>query len=189
MRSIILAVFFVCAIGLASPALQCSHKELDTLKDWIDMDQLCIQKMGGQVDEELKTTMQYMTMGAHISKDTVNRPGFADMFFKSESQEREHAIKPISYLLMRRKLTFKVSSLIKRNLMPAQTTWINGVSALRLQGSVTRKIRDVLKVCEEATSYNDYHLVDYLSEDFFEEQNYGQRDIAGKVSALEKMTE
>ncbi|XP_074027699.1 ferritin heavy chain-like [Leptinotarsa decemlineata] len=77
--------------------------------------------------------------------------------------------------------------------MPAQTTWINGVSALkdalRLEASVTRKIRDVIKVCEGATSYNDYHLVDYLTGDFLEEQYHGQRDIAGKVSTLEKMTE
>ncbi|KAG5898579.1 hypothetical protein JTB14_016591 [Gonioctena quinquepunctata] len=193
MRAIILSVFFVCAIGLASPALQCAHKELDIPKDWIDMNSLCVQKMRDQIQEELKAAMQYMAMGAHFSKDTINKAGFADMFFKSASEEREHAIKLISYLLMRGELTSKVSDLIKRNLVPAQTSWSSGVNALKdalkLEASVTRKIREVIKVCEGASTYNDYHLVDYLTGDFLEEQYHGQRDIAGKVSTLEKMSE
>nr|XP_023012497.1 ferritin subunit-like [Leptinotarsa decemlineata] len=193
MKSIILTTVFICVIGLASSALECSYKELDIPKDWIDMEKACVKKMRAQVEDELKAAMQYMAMGAHFSKDTVNRPGFAEIFFKSASEEREHAIKLISYLLMRGELTSKVSSLIKRNLMPSQTTWTNGVSALKdalkLEASVTRKIRDVIKVCEEAKSFNDYHLVDYLSGDFLGEQYQGQRDIAGKISTLEKMTE
>lgn len=84
-------------------------------KEWKDMAKPCIQRMRNQIEEELKASMQYMAMGAHFSKDTVNRPGFADMFFKSASEEREHAIKLIRYLLMRGELTTKVSELIKRN--------------------------------------------------------------------------
>ncbi|KAJ8961778.1 hypothetical protein NQ318_021379 [Aromia moschata] len=152
----------------------------------------CISKMRAQVEEELKAAMQYMAMGAHFSKDTINRPGFAEFFFKAASEEREHAIKIISYLLMRGELTSKVSDLIKRNLNPQTTSWANGVSAfkdaLRLEASVTKKIRDIIIVCENnPTHFNDYHLVDYLTVDFLGEQYHGQRDIAGKVSTLEKM--
>lgn len=57
--------------------------------------------------------MQYLAMAAHFSRDTVNKQGFANMFFQSASEEREHAIKLISYLLMRGELTKDVSSLIK----------------------------------------------------------------------------
>jgi ferritin heavy chain len=184
-------VFFTCIAGLSAIQLKCASQELDIPKDWIDMNDLCVTKMRGQIIEELKASMQYLAMGAHFSRDTINRPGFADLFFKSASEEREHAIKLISYLLMRGELTSSVSSLIQRNLQPVNTTWDSGASALKgalkLEASVTRMIRDVIKVCEDGSDYNDYHLVDYLTGDFLEEQYHGQRDIAGKVSNLEKL--
>ncbi|XP_056637721.1 ferritin subunit-like [Diorhabda sublineata] len=72
-------------------------------------------------------------------------------------------------------------------LSPPITSWDSGLSALKdtlkLKATITKKIR----VCEDATDYNDYHLVDYLTGDFLEEQYHGQRDIAGKVSNLEKL--
>jgi len=191
MKSFSFVVFLAFLAGLASAELLCSSPELDIPKDWIDMKDSCVDKMRAQVTEELRASMQYMAMGAYFSKDTVNRPGFAELFFKSASEEREHAIKLISYLLMRGELTSKVSELIKRNLAPKTTSWPTGVSALKdalkLEASVTRKIRDVIKVCEDGSSFNHYHLVDYLTGDFLEEQYHGQRDIAGKISNLEKM--
>lgn len=42
----------------------------------------------------------------------VNRPGFAKLFFDASSEEREHALKLIEYLLMRGELTTNVTSLI-----------------------------------------------------------------------------
>jgi len=50
--------------------------------------------------------------GAHFSRDIVNRPGFAKLFFESASEEREHAIKLIEYLLMRGELTRELDNLI-----------------------------------------------------------------------------
>lgn len=65
------------------------------------------------MQEELKAAIQYLAMAAHFSRDTVNRPGFAKLFFEAASEEREHAIKLISYLLMRGELTSDVSTLIR----------------------------------------------------------------------------
>ncbi|KAJ8979919.1 hypothetical protein NQ317_003661 [Molorchus minor] len=198
MKSIIAATLLVCFFAVTSSELQCEHTQLDIPKEWKDMAYPCISKMRSQVEEELKAAMQYMAMGAHFSKDTVNRPGFAKFFFKAASEEREHAIKIISYLLMRGELTSKVSDLIKKKcklliiLTPRLTSWANGVSALkdalRLEAFVTRKIRDIIAVCESnPTQFNDYHLVDYLTADFLGEQYHGQRDLAGKISTLEKL--
>jgi len=194
MNSITFAVFFVCSVAFASAVLQCEHKELDVPKEWIDMVDPCVKSMKGQVEEELKAAMQYMAMGAYFSKDTVNRLGFANLFFDAASEEREHAIKLISYLLMRGELTSEVTGLIKRNLAPKTTTWTTGVAALKdalkLETSVTKKIRNIIKVCEDNSAhFNDYHLVDYLTADFLTEQYHGERDLAGKVSTLEKLVE
>lgn len=81
--------------------------------EWVDMRDFCVNSMRTQIEEELKASMQYMAMGAHFSKDIINKPGFAKTFFDAASEERQHAIKLISYLLMRGELTSKVSELIK----------------------------------------------------------------------------
>lgn len=60
--------------------------------------------------------------------------------------------------------------------------------ALITETKVTASIKNVIKRCEGVTSgVNDYHLVDYLTGEFLEEQYSGQRDLAGKISTLSKM--
>ena len=78
------------------------------------------------------------------------------------------------------------------------TKWESGLSALKnaltLEALVTKDIKNVIEVCEGHTNkkrqnqeeVNDYHLVDYLTGEFLEEQYKGQRDLAGKVSTLSK---
>lgn len=153
----------------------------------------CFLKMKEQVQEELQAALTYMAMGAHFSRDTINRPGFAKLFFEAASEERQHAIKIISYLLMRGNLTSDISELI-RNPAPQSVTWISGVHALKdalnLETHVTSKINAIITACENQSDRNgvdDYHLVDYLSGDFLEEQYKGQFDLAGKISTLGKM--
>jgi len=151
-------------------------------------------KMRAQVQEELQAAVTYLAMGAHFSRDTINRPGFAKLFFEAASEEREHAIKIISYLLMRGELTTEVSRLIQ-NPSPLKESWESGVDALKdalkLEATVTGKIRDIIAACDnpsgDGSGFNDYHLVDYLSGDFLEEQYKGQSDLAHKISTLGKM--
>ncbi|XP_018576395.1 ferritin subunit [Anoplophora glabripennis] len=191
MKSFVFTVFVICCAVFTSAELECRSENIHVPTEWIDMKDFCVNSMRGQIEEELKAAMQYMAMGAHFSKDIVNKPGFAKTFFEAASEERQHAIKLISYLLMRGELTSKVSELIKsRKLIPTKTSWPSGLEALKdalkLEASVTQKIRKVIKVCED-DHFNDYHLVDYLTGDFLTEQYHGQRDIAGKVSTLEKL--
>jgi len=152
--------------------------------------------MESQVKTEIEASMKYLSMGAHFARDTINRPGFSKYFFESASEERDHAIKIIEYLLMRGQLTNDVSKLLKFPLNSDNTSrqeWISGEDALsdalKLEAQVTRSIRDIIITCEtpKTSSFNDYHLVDYLITDFLEEQYKGQRDLAGKLSTLGKM--
>lgn len=161
----------------------------------------CIELMEAQVKIEMSAAMKYLAMGAHFARDTINRPGFSKFFFESASEEREHAIKFIEYLLMRGQLTNSVSKLLEypltiNNTDPLHQEWENGekalAEALELETRVTRSIRNIIITCENPepssqTSFNDYHLVDYLTGEFLEEQYKGQRDLAGKISTLGKM--
>lgn len=93
--------------------------ELSIDKDWIDIknNTQCVIQMRQQIKKEINAAMQYMAMAAHFSRDTVNRPGFAKMFFESANEEREHAIKLISYLLMRGELTESLGNLLAKQVV------------------------------------------------------------------------
>lgn len=178
--------------------LHCQATVAEIPKDWITIPDPCTKAMVDQVQIELTAAMTYMAMGAHFARDTVNRPGFSELFFKSASEEREHAIKILEYLLMRGGLTEGLSKVIK-NPQANATSWESGFKALKdalsLETLVTRKIRDIIAACESPAPdkfgvvFNDYHLVDYLTGDFLTEQYEGQRHLAGLASTLGKMME
>lgn len=191
-QAILFVLAAICAHSVTAK-LQCKVRAVGIPEKWITMVDPCIVKMREQVQEELKAALTYMAMGAHFSRDVINRPGFAKLFFEAASEERQHAIKIISYLLMRGELTSDVSKLIQ-NPAPLSQSWNSGVDALKdalsLEANVTSKIRDIITACEnpsDGSGFNDYHLVDYLSGDFLEEQYKGQSDLAGKASTLGKM--
>ncbi|XP_059476460.1 ferritin heavy chain [Neocloeon triangulifer] len=176
----------------------CSSPELNVTynfkEKWNTMERKCVRQVKAQVHRELKAAMQYLAMGAHFSKDTVNRPGFAKLFFEAASEEREHAIKLLSYLSMRGDLILDKDKDIVGKLTVEKEAWASGTSALRdaleVEAKVTANIRDLIVFCEGAGRdeiKNDYHLVDYLTADFLTEQYRGQRDLAGKLYTLGKM--
>ncbi|KAG8310445.1 Ferritin heavy polypeptide-like 17 [Homalodisca vitripennis] len=107
--------------------------------------------------------------GSHFLQDTVNRPGFAKFFLESASEERQHALKLMEYLLMRGELTTHIEfDKLIDNPRPLATSWSNGVDALKaaldLETKVTSKIRDIITTCEEPSNkYNDYHLINPLN--------------------------
>ncbi|XP_034950718.1 ferritin subunit-like [Chelonus insularis] len=179
-----------CISATAGDSLKCIIKPADVPNEWIDMVHPCIRALENQVKTEIDAAMTYLAMGAHFSQDTVNRPGFAKFFFASASEEREHAIKVIEYLLMRGQLKNDVSKLLNFPVKPLTDETFSGIhalsKALKLEAEVTKSIRSIIKNCEN-DKFNDYHLVDYLTGDFLTEQYNGQRQLAGMVSTLGKM--
>jgi len=198
MKMLIATVLVLFAVSSAQAKLKCAEKQADVPDDFLDMSRGCIKEMRRQIQAEIDASMQYLAMGAHFAKDTVNRPGFSEFFFKAACEEREHATKLIEYLLMRGLLTDDVSNLINVN-VPQKLSWQSGVEALkdalRTEAKVTKSIKTVIAKCEDdtvkneavTTKINDYHLVDYLTGVFLEEQYHGQRDLAGKISTLDKL--
>lgn len=101
------------------------EKLADIPNEWLDMSRGCIREVRRQIQAEVDASMQYLAMGAHFAKDTVNRPGFSEFFFNAAGEEREHATKLIEYLLMRGQLTDDVSSLITVNVsVVSKRNWL-----------------------------------------------------------------
>lgn len=196
---VLAGVLAVCLPAFATP--QCHVKPVNIPREWVSMVTRCRSSMRRQIQMEVAASLQYLALGAHFSKDVVNRPGFAKLFFDAAGEEREHAMKLIEYLLMRGELTSEVSTLLQ--IRPPQfadrkpETGVEALEhALRLEHQVTESIRKVIIDCEDGakedtdpSKFNDYHLVDYLTGEFLEEQYKGQRDLAGKASTLKKMME
>lgn len=80
--------------------------------EWIDLKGECLTAMRKQIQMEIDASYTYLSMGAHFSRDVINRPGFAELYFKSAKEEREHGSKLIEYLSMRGQLTNDVTGLI-----------------------------------------------------------------------------
>jgi ferritin heavy chain len=185
-----IATFFVMALAINSAFadMKCSSPIPKLPETWIDLKGECLDAMRSQIQKEIDASYAYLAMGAHFSRDTINRPGFAEMFFKAAKEEREHGSKLIEYLSMRGQLTKDVTDLIKVPTVQKQE-WTDGASALEdallLEISVTKSIRELIQTCEKKPNY--YHLVDYLTGVYLEEQLHGQREIAGKLSTLKKM--
>lgn len=79
-------------------------KDISSLFDainFVDMRDGCVKVTEAQIKMEIKASLEYLNMAAYFSKDSVNRPGFAKLFFDAASEEREHALKLIEYLNMR----------------------------------------------------------------------------------------
>jgi len=189
----VVAALVILAFANANAYLSCDAGSADVSTEWLDMTSGCVGEVRRQIQAEINASITYLAMGAHFSQDTVNRPGFAEFFFKSASEEREHANKLIEYLLMRTNFT-GITGLIKVY-PPTAISWAKGVdaleSALKTEADVTRSIRRVIEKCEndkDNKGNNDYHIVDYLTGEFLEEQYRGQRDLAGKISTLKKMS-
>lgn len=81
--------------------------------EWIDMRPDCVTAMRDQIQKEINASYRYLATASYFGRDTVNRPGFSEMFFKSAKEEREHGAKLIEYLSMRGKLTDDVTDLIR----------------------------------------------------------------------------
>ncbi|XP_046421399.1 ferritin heavy chain-like [Neodiprion pinetum] len=171
----------------------CSINEAPIDIKWVDMVGTCTKRLKDQVQLEISASMTYLAMSAHFARDSISRPGFSKFFSHAADEEREHAIKLIEYLLMRGDVTKNFQQLLTFPLQVSSMTWADGAAALKsalaTEVDVTTNIRSIIKHCENpgANAKNDYHLVDWLTGDFLDEQYKGQRDLAGKYTTLQKM--
>lgn len=154
------------------------------------MNKTCSDAVRKQIQMEVGASYIYLAMGSYFSLDVVNMPGFAHMFFEHAGEERSHAQALIDYLLMRG--PGKIDQLFTTGLINtpdvSKRTWTSGLEALKdalnKEKEVTDSIRGVIEICDQTS---DYHLSDYLTGEFLEEQYRGMRDLAGKISTLGKM--
>lgn len=154
---------------------------------WNGVDDQCLVALHRQINMEFNASILYLKYAAFFGQEKVNLPGFEKFFFKAAGEEREHGIKLIEYALMRGqapvdKASFKLDY---KPLSPPADGEAALRAALKKEEEVTHSIRGVIKACEEGS--NDFHLADYLTGEYLDEQHKGQRELAEKISTLNKM--
>lgn len=193
MKSIFVGLVAIAVAVLSfyqEPAMaQQTGVELEQTYKWDDLHQSCVEALHGQIKKEFDASIVYLKYAAYFAQEKINLPGFEKFFFHAASEEREHGIKLIEYALMRGKEpvdkdTFKLDY---SHHVPPTTTGLTALEdALKKEQEVTLSIRNLIKVCEG--DKNDYHLVDYLTGEYLDEQHKGQRELAEKIETLRKMT-
>lgn len=193
MKSIFVGIVAIAVAVLSfyqEPAMaQQTGVELEREYVWDDLHGSCVKALHGQIKKEFDASIVYLKYAAYFAQEKINLPGFEKFFFHAAGEEREHGIKLIEYALMRGKEpvdknTFQLDYSYK---VPAATTGLSALQdALKKEEEVTLSIRNLIKVCEG--DKNDYHLVDYLTGEYLDEQHKGQRELAEKIATLRKMT-
>lgn len=181
---VLLATFFF-TVGSSDRILTCMYDPTMT-SVWVDLSKNCTKALVGQFHKEIQAAHIYLAMGARFAEYSRNRPGFSEFFFKAANEEREHGIKILEYMLMRGELSVDTHLIMDNLVAKISPSWKTGlealIAALDTEVGVTKNIRTIIETCEK-----DYHLADYLTTDFLDEQYKGQRDLAGKISTLTKM--
>ncbi|KAM7353633.1 ferritin heavy chain-like [Cochliomyia hominivorax] len=168
--------------------MQCASRDAEIPHEWIDLRTDCLSSLRQQIQKQIDVSYHFLAMGAHFSRDTINRPGFADMFFYFARTEREQASQLTKLISKRGQLTDNISELIKVPTL-SKDSWENGAEALedaiKIKTDLTKSIRKVIATCERR--YNYYQIVKSLISDFMVQQLYDQRNLAGKLSKLKQL--
>nr|AAL85606.1 ferritin heavy chain-like protein [Aedes aegypti] len=154
---------------------------------WDSVDDQCLAALHRQINKEFDASIIYLKYAAYFAQEKINLPGFEKFFFHAAAEEREHGIKLIEYALMRGKAPAdKHFKLNYDHEVPTVTTGESALeTALQKEVEVTKSIRGVIKACEDGS--NDFHLADYLTGEYLDEQHKGQRELAEKIATLKKM--
>ena len=145
---------------------------------------LCTTAIRNHIRTEFEASLQYLMMSAHFAQDAINLEGFANFFFKSANEERDHGIKFLDYIKLRgdEKMDIGIN-----NLAPilGKSSWADGTEALRdalsMEKQVSIAIKDMITRCE---GVEDFYSADYLIGTWLEEQLHGQRELAGMINTL-----
>lgn len=190
MKSIFFGVVAIAVafLSIYQETAQAEEQTGSNTYQWNNVDHQCLTALHKQINKEFDASIVYLKFAAYFAQEKVNLPGFEKFFFNAAGEEREHGIKLIEYALMRGKEPIDRDS-FKLNYSMKVDPKTNGETALRAalqkEEEVTHSIREVIKACEGGT--NDFHLADYLTGEYLDEQHKGQRELAEKIATLTKM--
>lgn len=154
----------------------------------------CMTAIVDHIEHEFTAAFKYLYMGALFGQYEVERPGMANFFLDSASEERGHAIQMMDYLNMRGVMYTKEYNFGNEMLWKINDKHITGndlkdvtiksalKEALDMEIGVTKKINEVVKQCND-----DFHAADVFTNPILEEQHTGIRKLQGAIKTIEEL--
>lgn len=178
MKCLLVLLVVPIVYGLVDNELNKPRKDKYVLQTQCEV---LIQK---QVNEEMHASLVYANMAAHFDHNSVGRKGFTKFFSENSVEEREHAHKFIDYLNRRgaRFTTFDIK-------MPTKYMWNGALEAFRdalnLEKHVNNKLYHLHDVA--ASHCQDQHLMDFIEENYLDEQVESIDKLQRYISILSGM--
>ncbi|CAH3020570.1 unnamed protein product, partial [Porites evermanni] len=143
----------------------------------------CEAGINKQINLELYASYVYLSMAYHFDRDDVALPGFHKFMLKQSDEEREHARKLMKYQNERGGRI--VLQDVKK---PDKEEWGSGLeaceAALDLEKHVNQALLDLHKI---ADSHGDPQMMDFIEENFLEEQVESIKQFSDYVTNLKRV--
>jgi len=143
----------------------------------------CEAAINKQINMELYASYVYMSMAFYFDRDDVAFKNMKKYFLKASEEEREHAMKLMSYQNMRGGRV--VLSAIDK---PSQDEWgsISNAfnAALALEKEVNQSLLDIHNI---AGDRNDPQLCDFLETHYLEEQVKAIKELSDHLTNIERV--
>ncbi|XP_018645099.1 ferritin, putative [Schistosoma mansoni] len=140
----------------------------------------CEAGVNKQINMELYASYVYMTMAFHFNRDDVALNGFYKFFLNESEEERQHAIKLMTYQNMRggRIVLQDISA-------PPQLSWNSGLHAMQdaldLEKKVNQSLMELVAVGER---HRDTHFCDFINNEYLEIQVQSMKKLSDYITNL-----
>ncbi|XP_012288156.1 soma ferritin [Orussus abietinus] len=145
----------------------------------------CEAALNKQINLELYSSYVYLSMAYHFDRCDVALQGLHKYFKSASDEEREHAMKFMTYQNKRG------GSIVLTDIKaPEKDNWGTAKEAMVEALNLEKKVNDsLLELHALASGHNDPNFVDFLETEFLQEQVDAIKEIADHVTNLERVGE
>ncbi|KAG7206979.1 hypothetical protein KM043_000870 [Ampulex compressa] len=143
----------------------------------------CEEALNKQINLELYASYVYLSMAYYFDRSDVALPGLYKYFKKASDEEREHAMKFLTY---QNKRGGSIALTAIQN--PPKNEWGTAKDAMCEALDLEKKVNENLLLLHTlASSHNDPNFLDFLETEFLQEQVDAIKEIADYVTNLERV--
>ncbi|XP_076375713.1 soma ferritin-like isoform X1 [Megalopta genalis] len=145
----------------------------------------CEQALNKQINLELYASYVYLSMAYYFDRNDVALPGLHAYFKKCSDEEREHAMKFMTYQ-NKRGGDIRLTPIER----PPEDNWVSAKSAMTEALELEKRVNQtLLELHALASTHNDPNLLDFLETEFLQEQVDAIKELADHVTNLERVAE
>ncbi|XP_076676282.1 soma ferritin-like [Andrena cerasifolii] len=145
----------------------------------------CELALNKQINLELYASYVYLSMAYYFDRSDVALPGLQKYFKESSDEEREHAMKFMTYQ-NKRGGSINLTAIES----PAKNDWLSAKDAMVEALDLEKKVNtSLLEMHALATTHCDPNFLDFLETEYLQEQVDSIKELADHVTNLQRVGE